>query len=286
MSERMIELQRARLLAANGSASSSSATKQQSPARAEDHQLQQFLERLEGPTVPTPLSRRILQRQGVAYLDPTVAEVTSAAADHFLAQVLQESLICREHRCKTTSSRKRHRQRYRADADDRRRRKAQAERHKEKEYLSKIEAAEKLGSKKKVELPSNGDSNGDPIDVDEQSYDSVDAEEEYYHNYYGSSGKDDDDEVDDRLILPDIVRPLQARGFSLMGKKGLEPPPDEDSDEESVADETKPEPPSTENGEAVDEDDDATEAASKAEPPSPDEKPSRATTPQPPNSKT
>ena len=53
---------------------------------------------LSGPTVPHPLSRRILNRQGVNYMDENVSAIMSGAADRFLATVLQQSMICRDRR--------------------------------------------------------------------------------------------------------------------------------------------------------------------------------------------
>mmetsp|Transcript_3752 Transcript_3752/g.5527 ORF Transcript_3752/g.5527 Transcript_3752/m.5527 type:complete len:338 (-) Transcript_3752:347-1360(-) len=53
---------------------------------------------LTAPTVPTSLSRRILQRQGVAYLDSTVATLVSASADRFLHSLLLQVKQSRDQR--------------------------------------------------------------------------------------------------------------------------------------------------------------------------------------------
>jgi hypothetical protein len=49
-------------------------------------------------TVPAPLTRRILNRQGVNFIDETVGSIVSLAADKFLAIVLSQSVACRDHR--------------------------------------------------------------------------------------------------------------------------------------------------------------------------------------------
>eukprot|EP00529_Nitzschia_sp_RCC80_P020686 CAMPEP_0113496620 /NCGR_PEP_ID=MMETSP0014_2-20120614/30215_1 /TAXON_ID=2857 /ORGANISM="Nitzschia sp." /LENGTH=411 /DNA_ID=CAMNT_0000390547 /DNA_START=1619 /DNA_END=2854 /DNA_ORIENTATION=- /assembly_acc=CAM_ASM_000159 len=102
-----------------------------------------------GPTVPTALSRRMLQRQGVGYLDGTVASVVSASADRFLATVLQQSIACRDQRLngarmakKAERDRKRHQRHYKADVDDRKRRKAEIEKARETVALQAIQVAE------------------------------------------------------------------------------------------------------------------------------------------------
>lgn len=197
MSERMIELHRARLLAAgkgsktgggplgaslhqNGSQGASHQLEpQQTPRQAavaamqsEDMQMKRFLQRLQhqrddsrpgeasfGPTVPTALSRRMLQRQGAGYLDSTVAAVTSAAADRFLATVVQQAVACRDQRLKgaeiarqAARKRKRHKQQYQDDADDRIRRKEEREANLEDYNLAAIEAADALTQRAKAPL--------------------------------------------------------------------------------------------------------------------------------------
>ncbi|KAL3936627.1 MAG: hypothetical protein SGARI_002474 [Bacillariaceae sp.] len=275
MSERMIELQRAKLglLPAGQSPSvanaaspkpsphATGAAKQQTPEEAavatmhtEDSQMERFINRLQrrddgnqallaggaeplegshGPTVPTALSRRMLQRQGVGYLDNTVAAVVSASADRFLATVLQQAVACRDQRLKgaamareAAKHRKRHMQHYAEDTDDRKRRKEQIDGAREKvalDTISKGEAAKKGGAaaaaaakaaaakdgetkktttkkkgKKKAE-PANGNKL-DPAtkrlaDEEEEEYDSIDEEEEYYQKTI-SVGDDDDGELD------------------------------------------------------------------------------------------
>jgi len=297
MSERMIELHRAKLLA-TGTANNSTAgqsisngspqqqvlnnrlpqqsvspqirqTPQQAAAAAlrnEDMQMQRFIQQLQqrndsrptsvsAPTVPTPLSRRMLQKQGVGYLDDTVAAVASAAGDRFLATVLQQAVACRDVRLKgaemareATRHRKRHIQQYEADANERQRRKLEKEEKREKANLAAIEAAENLKkrgvsplpskdgesvaskSKKKKktdDLSTNGSSRLKHLkDDDEASYDSIDEEEEYYREYYGDNDMnvDEDEEDDDEmLILRDLARPLEAWGYHVTGKEGMDP---------------------------------------------------------------
>jgi hypothetical protein len=157
MSERMIEQRRARLLAQASAAVSppvpngtgaTPATPRQAAAQAmrlEDAQMSRFLRLLQearddgqpgetaafGPTVPTALARREIHRQGVGFADTAVAAVVSAAADRFLASILQQSIPCRDQRLKglevarqAAYERKRFRQKYEQDIADRRRRKA------------------------------------------------------------------------------------------------------------------------------------------------------------------
>jgi len=174
------------------------------------------------------LSRRMLQRQGVGYLDETVAAVTSAAADRFLATVLQQSIACRDQRIKGAEQareearqRRRHRQQYLEDSDDRRRRKSVRQEARRKSNRAAIAAAETLGNKgnkqpkdglapgsptkakKKKKKPEaaldNGNkktpgdkNNANAPEDDESSYDSLDEEEEYYQTGYGEEGNGDD----------------------------------------------------------------------------------------------
>jgi hypothetical protein len=279
MSERMIELHRARLLAAGKGSKSSSGgaiapplhqqngsqsttlphytsnnipqTLQQfavATMQAEDSQLKRFLQRLQherddsqqgeallGPTVPTALSRRMLHRQGAGYYDGTVAAITSAAADRFLATVLQQAVACRDQRLKgveiarqSTRKRKRHKRQYQESVDDRRRRKEERAAYRESVNLAAIAAADELQqkpslnrqgqldsnitddsgvatssppkSKKKKKATDAPTTNGykkRPSDLsdDEVSYDSIDEEEEYYEQYY--SNDDNSSEEDD-----------------------------------------------------------------------------------------
>lgn len=303
----MIELQRARLLAAGGAAvpapNSINATMNGSPAihhatmtqqtpqqaaasalRQKDADMERFIQRLQTyePTVPGALSRRMLHRNGVGYGDPTVAAVTSAAGDRFLAAVLQQALACRDQRLQgmvlardTARQRKRHMEQYQADADDRQRRKLELAKQREKANLAAIEAAEALkksgaspiatteekpkkkkktedaavnGSRLKHLLRENGE--------DDASYDSLDEEEDYYQEYYGESGfnvNDEEEDDNDMLILRDVARPLEAWDFHVTGKEGMDPTLEEEvqEDEENYSDDE-------------DEDDEGEEALGKA----------------------
>lgn len=236
----------------------------------EDQQMQRFLNRMQrrddsqqsvsdstsGPTVPTALSRRMLQRQGVGYLDDTVAAITSASADRFVATVLHQAVACRDQRLKgaemareSRRHRKRHMEQYQADADDRRRRKLEHEQQREKANLAAIAAADSMKrggavSKKDVDgtaktttkkkkkkdaagdkdMPANGIKKSASLKQiedgdDEDSYDSLDEEEEFYQNYYGDPGdSDESDEEDETLKLTDLTRPLEAWDFHIAGK--------------------------------------------------------------------
>jgi len=294
MSERMIELQRAKLglppigqpgssaptVAALGEASAAQSratpvplvrqTSQQVAAATlltEDEQLKKFLKRLQtrddsnpnaklGPTVPSALSRRMLQRQGVGYLDDTVAAITSAAADRFLATVLQQAIACRDRRLKGSElmreearQRRKHRMEYIEDADERKRRKLAKDESRKKTNLESVAAAREVNSgsksaaataaavasaeldsskakkpKKKKSETENGGTTLD--DDDESSDDSLDEEEEYYQNYFigeddAEYEDEDDEELDTTLVLRDLERPLEAWDFKLTGKLGL-----------------------------------------------------------------
>ena len=178
----MIELQRARLLAAgkgsrNHAAAASSNTNggattpppRQTPQQAaaaavltEDQLLDRFIQRLHqrddsradsaaAPTVPTALSRRILHKQGVGYLDGTVGAVVSAAGDRFLATVLQQTLVCRNERLKgaelvrsAARTRQRHWEQYEADVEFRRKRKLEVQEKQTQICQNAFKAAESL----------------------------------------------------------------------------------------------------------------------------------------------
>ena len=203
MSERMIELQRAKLgLPPAGITPSTNASKstmggknltalnngsvakqptQPTPTEvatasllSEDAQIEKFINRLQrrdkkitgtqynhnhhhqlpsnnGSTVPNALSRRMLQRQGVGYLDDTVASVVSASADRFLATVLQQSIACRDQRLKgaamareAAKQRKRHMQHYDEDMGDRKRRKDAIAKARETMAVHTIDVADAL----------------------------------------------------------------------------------------------------------------------------------------------
>lgn len=319
MSERMIELQRARLLAAgkgsraHGGANGSSGattppptrqTPQQAAAAAmlsEDQQIDIFAQRLHqrddsradasmAPTVPTALSRRILHRQGVGYLDGTVGAVVSAAADRFLATVLQQALACRNERLKgaelsrgAARTRQRHWEQYEADVEYRRKRKADQQARDREVCAQAIKAAEGLKkfppasketeesstpSKKKKKKSDDGGGGAAGANAaaagantsssrlkltdendEEASVNSLDEEEAYHRDYFGEvvmtkKKKVDDEEDDDMMILRDLSRPLEAWGFHVTGKHGMQPvdrtvdseaESDEEEDEEAEA---------------------------------------------------
>jgi len=114
MSERMIELARIKgQIPASSTMNGGSMPQVQQPASAalldEDTKLQAFLHLIasvdEAPQrfftcVPPPLVRRILESQGVSYLDSHVAHLASLAADKFLATLVSQSVACRGHRIK------------------------------------------------------------------------------------------------------------------------------------------------------------------------------------------
>ena len=177
MSERMIELHRQKLGLPPAASAATPINNAATELQDEEHQMQRFLHRLQrrddshpavasavenpnmatsaaatgGPTVPTALARRMLQRQGVGYLDDTVAAITSASADRFLATVLQQAVACRDRRLEgaelareAARQRKKHLQQYQADTDDRKRRKLERDAAHEKSLLTTIATAEAL----------------------------------------------------------------------------------------------------------------------------------------------
>lgn len=295
MSERMIELQRAKLglppvatqptAAAPGAQSTAVATaplvnatltqqqraaaaqrvaaasrQQMTPQQmaaatvhAQEAQLQTFLHRLQQrdaeSTVPTALSRRMLQRQGVGFLDDTVSSVVSATADRFLATVLSQAVACRNQRLKGNEMAleeekhvQKHILQHQADADDRKRRKVARQEAKKRHNLQAVEAGERLEAaglkpnsttttttnttSKSKKKKKKGEEQSDDDD-DDMSYDSLDEEEDYYKDHYGAAngarkGNEDDNETNqDMLTLRDLERPLEAWDVHLTGKVGL-----------------------------------------------------------------
>lgn len=181
-----------------------------------------------GPTVPTALSRRMLHRQGAGYLDDNVPAVASAAADRFLATVLQQAAACRDRRLKGEDlskrerrERRRHRKRRRAELDDRRRIKGENWKKRKDKNLSAVRASDTLSavkaaasssgtsskSKSKKSKKTSPQGNGTKMDgvtngnkvpsippVNHYlSDDSVDEEENYYEDYYGEGHDSADD---------------------------------------------------------------------------------------------
>lgn len=106
----------------------------------------------EGPTVPISLSRRILHRQGVGYLDEAVAAIASASADRFLATVLQQAAACRDRRLKGEElarqkegrERRIHRKRRRKESRARKLRNESIAKRRRDANMTAIEAAENL----------------------------------------------------------------------------------------------------------------------------------------------
>lgn len=68
----------------------------------DDEQLYQFLTKLTTvkPTVPPTLTRRIMHKQGVGFVDPLVPKLISSCGDKFIATILSQAIICRDRRVK------------------------------------------------------------------------------------------------------------------------------------------------------------------------------------------
>lgn len=271
----MIEQKRAMLLAKTTAASSAAqppnggttpSTPRQAAAqamRAEDAQMSRFLRLLQesrddqqpgeaifGPTVPTSLSRREINRQGVGFADTAVAAVVSAAADRFLASVLQQSIPCRDQRLKgmevarqAARERKRFRQKYERGIDERKRRKMQETKKRNAANQTAIRNAEELDNKTnaaKRKADSEAETNGSArtaangvqaqrelIEASDINYDSVDEEDKLYMEHHAAfddnnddnnMNSDDEDDEDEVLILGDVARPLRAWGFHVDGR--------------------------------------------------------------------
>jgi hypothetical protein len=323
MSERMIELQRARLglppptssthpitsVQADRNSTTSVAqsaptlqqrhsSHQQAAAQTvdqEDEKLSKFVKRLHqqqregGTTVPTSLARRMLHRQGVGYLDDTVAMLTAAAGDRFLASVLQQGLACRDRRLSgqersqvQSARRRKYVSLYQQDSEYRKRRKMQRTSQKLQAHVAALAAAQGMNeksnltdnkdttAKKKLskkneqdEVDTNGTKMIDQPIIDDDEIlddDSMDEEELYYEEYYGEppevNDDDDADEDDQVLLLRDLERPLEAWHFKLTGKVGLGAIPIEASKPNSTINgESMAEPENYEDEEEGDEDD-------------------------------
>lgn len=208
---------------------------------AKDRKICRFLHKLKKtkPTVPPSLTRRILHKQGVGYADPLVSTIVSSAADRFLATVLSQALVCRDLRFKGESmARKRRREIIRSQRRRMAERKCkEAKRQKlEKEVEEFAKGSKNKKENKKISSELGAALENGGIEAQFET-DSVDEEEDYYEDVHGKipeselgniqnyeedeSDEDDlEDEDDDRDILQfrDLVRPLEAWGFSLVGK--------------------------------------------------------------------
>lgn len=303
MSERMIELQRERLLAASSAASpggpsttlqaggtthpsanpaagsnanlsnggpslssqASAANKHGSTTASRDAHLALFLDLLPNhpPTTPIPLTRRILQRQGVGTRpltctlssnsddgDDMVSALVSSAADQFLATVLSQAMACREQRLQgadmaeeTRHKQYQHTQAYQSDWKERKRKRLEYERALEKANMAIIEAAKNKSAKSKTPaIPKPKE----PPSEDE--YNSVDEEEEYYKKRAARSSRKPQSEA---ILLRDLAKPLLAWDFHLTGKRGLENQYNSSDEEESDTDDDDE---NEESGDELDED--------------------------------
>ena len=179
-----------------------------------------------GPTVPHPLSRRILNRQGVNYMDENVSAIMSGAADRFLATVLQQAMICRDRRLQGEEMAKKEmrelnklKRRRRYEMKARKRKRDALE--KELEIAIKTPASSsnitEKGRKNTAKKTTTSSVTAKLInDVekvldDDQENDSINEEMDYYENYVKSNGNGDstgktvgnDDNGDDQSIDDD-----------------------------------------------------------------------------------
>jgi len=258
MSERMIEIQRAKMgIAAptqNGGTSNSSSGDKAGgmgvagSVNTQDERLRKFFTRLKDtkPTVPPSLTRRILNKQGVGFADPLVSTIVSSAADQFLATVLSQALVCRDRRLKGEElARKEKREVERVEK--RRRAEERSIESKKRKLEKELEEMVKKGSKNSQNKEKASSDLLFLLETDTfgkvGKKDCIDDEEDHYKdqkaNIYSGKGDDtsdnqsyeedesDDDESDDEddekdlLQLRDLVRPLGVWGFSLEGKMEL-----------------------------------------------------------------
>ena len=215
------------------------------------------------PTTPHNLSRRILHKSSVGYLDESVPLLTSALSDRFMATVLIQAMVCRDRRIEG----------YKATLRQRKRRLRHRRRVLQERALRMGDDNGKL--MKKIKMKGGEDY--------EKMVEDVDAEEEYYDSYFGKDednngeedgrgnkggegynseddDEDDDDVSDDELIdesqydlkLRDLVRPLSAWGFDLTGKMGFHNDNNDDLDRKLQGDEYD----SASDGDDLDDEDD------------------------------
>lgn len=166
------------------------------------------------PTTPSNLSRRILHRSGVGYLDESVPLLLSSMADRFLATVLVQGMACRERRIEGYDAllrdrrrRRRHRGRVLRERRERERRfqnEVKERRIRAEDAVAESDELERqMNQNKKGATPSSMATSGTGTpavfrltDEDMEAareYKSeardVDAEEDYYH---AAVGLDDD----------------------------------------------------------------------------------------------
>jgi len=218
------------------------------------------------PTIPSALSRRILHKSGVGYLDNSLPLILSAMSDRFLATILVQAKACRDRRIEgykaTIKERKKRNKHRKLVLKERlgRDKKYKEELGKKRSMMeSTVEDAKELLEKdnNKKGNSSLGGEDKTLFGLSEEEREAVkeykkqaadiDAEEEYYNKYYGkgedgnldldniSSDEEEDDEEDELVVdtdlkLRDLVRPLGAWGFDLTGKLGFTDEPDFDSD--------------------------------------------------------
>jgi hypothetical protein len=166
------------------------------------------------PTTPQNLSRRILHKQGVGFLDDAVSLLLSAASDRFLATVLTQATACRDRRLEgykallvERKARKRHRRKVLKERIERERRCKEEIDKKRKEADEVIKEHEEG---KKAKAPSLATGTGaaastatealsfsiKKADIDRMNEfrtdnAEMDAEEDYYHSCFGNKGDDD-----------------------------------------------------------------------------------------------
>jgi hypothetical protein len=262
MSERMIEIQRAKMgiaaPAQNGGTGASNSSSEGTSrivvdsSHTQDERLRNFLTRLKDakPTVPPSLTRRILNKQGVGFADPLVSTIVSSAADQFLATVLSQALVCRDRRLKGEELAKKEKREL-DRVEKRRRAEEKSIESKKRKLEADLEEMVKKGSKGSLKhdkvsselihlLETNtfdvvGKKNC--IDDEENYYRSQEARsasgednndngidnQNYEEDEFDEDESDDEDDDKDLLHLRDLVRPLGSWGFSLAGKMGLAP---------------------------------------------------------------
>lgn len=165
------------------------------------------------PTTPANLSRRLLHRSGVGYLDAALPLLLSSLADRFLATVLVQATACRDRRLeghdalrKEERRRVRHRSRVMRERRDRKRRWEEELKRRRGEAEKAVREAgvtleHQSGRKGGATVGHSGvkgrgmfrlsEKDREAAEEYRKQTEEMDAEEDYYNAYYNRKGKGD-----------------------------------------------------------------------------------------------
>jgi len=175
------------------------------------------------PTTPSNLSRRILHKSSVGYLDQSVPLLLSAMSDRFLATVLVQGMACRDRRLEGRKAlRKERRRRERHRRKVLRERRGRERRYNEETAKRRLKAEgavkegerlkEQLGQSRKKGLPMlppretkgtmflGGEKEGEAARQFRKQAKDVDDEEDYYNSYYGGNDNEEGEGSDDDYV--------------------------------------------------------------------------------------